>query len=202
MITISARLKILCALANPEIPLYDVGCDHGYLGLWAHAFLQTPTTLIDCRPHILENFRARWGKHYPKIETECAPAEKRAWDKSPRNIVIAGMGPESIFHIARAIGRNEVHTRTRLILCPEKKPFELLMRLEELGWESEPIKLNQLNPQVMKTCEEIKSQLLPTMGGLAHIESNKRTRFFFRLRGRPTTPSERQARDKSPSHEQ
>ncbi|MBX9766042.1 MAG: SAM-dependent methyltransferase [Bdellovibrionales bacterium] len=197
MIAISNRLRILCALVNPEIPLFDVGCDHGYLGLWAHSQLKTPTTLIDCQPHILEEFRLRWGKRYPEIETECGPAEQRDWESTPANIVIAGMGPEPIYRIAKSILTNGVHPETRLILCPEKRPFHLLMRLQELGWDTEAIGPKELNPEVIKTLDEIKISSI--MGGLAHVESNKRTRFFFRLKGRlsKANRAEKQESDKS-----
>jgi hypothetical protein len=126
-LTLPLRLKILSGLINPVIPVFDVGCDHGYLGLWSHRFLGTETTLIDCQAHILDQFQERWGRWYPKIKIECLPAESRNWRSTLGNIVIAGMGPEPIFRIAEAVLKGGVHEDTRLILCPEKKPFEMLM---------------------------------------------------------------------------
>ena len=181
MQTLPPRLQVLAALMNPAIPVFDVGCDHGYLGLWCHRFLKTPVTLIDCQEHILKDFKTRWGRWYPEIQTECLRAEMRPWKGTLGNVVVAGMGPDPIFKIAQSLLKAKTHTDTRLVISPEKKPFELLMRLQETGWIAETLRASDLNPKVMQNSDKALA-VRETMGGLGMIESPRRTRFFFRLR--------------------
>jgi hypothetical protein len=182
VLTLPLRLKILCALIDPTMPVLDVGCDHGYLGLWAHRFLGTETTLIDCQSHILSQFQERWGEWYPSVRSECLLAEERDWTNVRGNIVIAGMGPEPIYRIARSILESRPHAQSRLLLCPEKKPFEMLLNLQEMGWEAEALRVEDLNREIPELAVLNEVGVRVTMGGLGLVESARRTRFFFRLK--------------------
>jgi tRNA (adenine22-N1)-methyltransferase len=119
---LSQRLQALLDRCLPEQPLWDLCCDHGYLGLEALRTQRFATVIFnDAVEHVLADLRLR----IPATTTTqdwriiCKPAEDIA-ESLTGNVVLAGIGGEKIYKILLAHSARGTLNAQRLILCPEK----------------------------------------------------------------------------------
>ena len=127
------RLRFLFSKALPNLPFWDVACDHGYLGERALRSGDFPEVhFVDPARHLIE-----------KIEQRLRPTEfhprgyfypQRAQDvqKSIRgNLVIAGIGGENLFHILENLHQDARLQAERLILSPHTDLDFVILRMKD-----------------------------------------------------------------------
>lgn len=114
---LSLRLQTLLDRCHSDLPLWDLCCDHGLLGLQAlNSGRFTEVIFNDIVPHVLEPLRRQVGDDARVI---CAPAEDIP-EQLTGNLVLAGIGGERILKILLAhFGRGTLRAK-HIVTCPEK----------------------------------------------------------------------------------
>lgn len=114
---LSLRLQTLLDRCDSGLPLWDLCCDHGLLGL--HALVSgrfSEVIFNDAVAHVLEPLRARVGDDARVI---CGLAEDIS-EPMHGNIVLAGIGGERIRKILLAHSARGSLQAHKILLCPEK----------------------------------------------------------------------------------
>ena len=112
------RLHCLLDLCLPGLPLWDLCCDHGYLGLFAlNNSSYSEVIFNDVVPHVLANLPGKFAGRPARVI--CGPAEDIA-EPLTGNVVIAGVGGEKILKILLAHTRRSTLRAKRIAVCPEK----------------------------------------------------------------------------------
>lgn len=113
------RLQSLLDLCEPGLPLWDLCCDHGLLGIAALDSGNFSEVIFnDSVPHVIEQLRERLTGR-----THCRTVLGLAEDIGEEltgNLILAGVGGEKIFKILSYHSREgRLHAR-HIIACPEK----------------------------------------------------------------------------------
>ncbi|WP_141731292.1 tRNA (adenine(22)-N(1))-methyltransferase TrmK [Oligoflexus tunisiensis] len=141
----SDRIRRLASFVRPHSVLYDLCCDHGYIGLTA--WDQKPLAglvFVDQSPNALravhEALKARALTDDPRVQVINGPAEKIKLDARPSDLVMAGVGIRTIVTIIRALFSEGLGPH-RLIICPEKNSLELrsFLLTQTLGLVAEDV---------------------------------------------------------------
>jgi tRNA (adenine22-N1)-methyltransferase len=141
----SDRIRRLASFVRPHSVLYDLCCDHGYIG-WA-AWDQKPLAglvFVDQSPNALravhEALQERALAADPRIQVINDAAENIKLDTRPSDLVIAGVGIRTIVTIIRALFPEGLGPH-RLIICPEKNSLELrsFLQTQSLGLVAEDV---------------------------------------------------------------
>lgn len=142
---LSERIRALVARLEPDLPVYDLCCDHGLIGLLAwQEDPQRPVTFVDQSSAALEALQKELSKErYQKapLTVEICEAESLGPLSSSSNIVIAGVGNATILRILHKLVPERAPPH-RLVLCSQQEPTPLLRHGEERGWillESHPV---------------------------------------------------------------
>jgi tRNA A22 N-methylase len=113
-----SRLHCLLDLCLPGLPLWDLCCDHGHLGLYALNSSSYPEVIFnDIVPHVLADLPAQFAGRPGRVI--CSPAEDIG-EPLTGNVVIAGVGGEKIFKILLAHATRSTLRAKRIAVCPEK----------------------------------------------------------------------------------
>jgi tRNA (adenine22-N1)-methyltransferase len=116
---LSLRLQTLLDRCEPGLPLWDLCCDHGLLGLAALASGKFQEVIFnDAVAHVLEDLAPKLAG-YENSRAILALAEDIA-EPITGNLILAGIGGEKIFKILSshaAAGRLKAR---HIIVCPEK----------------------------------------------------------------------------------
>ncbi len=115
---LSPRLEALFNRCQPGLPLWDLCCDHGYLGLHAlHSGAFTEVLFNDTAPHLLALVKAklRGGERARLISGKA----EEIIEPLTGNIVIAGVGAEKIFKILDSHLRRGTLIGPHVLVCPE-----------------------------------------------------------------------------------
>jgi tRNA (adenine22-N1)-methyltransferase len=116
---LSFRLQTLLDRCESGIPLWDLCCDHGLLGLEALAGGRFSEVIFnDAVAHVLVDLKARLtGLSDARIVHSLA---EDIQEPLTGNLVLAGIGGEKIFKILTAHLQNgRLHAR-HILACPEK----------------------------------------------------------------------------------
>lgn len=141
----SDRIRRLASFVRPHSVLYDLCCDHGYIGFTA--WDQKPLAglvFVDQSPNALravhEALHERQLKDDPRVQVITGLAEKIPIDARPSDLVMAGVGIRTIVTIIRELFPNGLGPH-RLILCPEKNSLELrsFLQTQCLGLVAEDV---------------------------------------------------------------
>ena len=119
MLALSPRLKALADHVLPHGDVWDVCCDHGYVG--EAALLVESDRLVnfvDRVPHIMVKLQDRLGKQ----------GRARFWTVDALQLqttmtgtlVLAGIGAERILSILETLRDRSLLRCDRLVLCPQK----------------------------------------------------------------------------------
>lgn len=164
----SDRIRRLAAFVRPHSVLYDLCCDHGYIGLTA--WDQKPLAgliFVDQSPNALravhEALRERQLSADPRVQVLTALAEHLQIDKErPSDFVIAGVGIRTIVTIIRELFPDGLGPH-RLIICPEKNSLELrsFLQTQRLGLVAEDV--------VMEADRFREIMVLEAKGGPIHL---------------------------------
>jgi tRNA (adenine22-N1)-methyltransferase len=125
----SDRIRRLASFVRPQSVLYDLCCDHGYIGFTA--WDQKPLSglvFVDQSANALravhETLCARALTDDPRIRVINGLAEHIRLDARPSDLVMAGVGIRTIVTIIRHVFPDGLGPH-RLIICPEKNSLEL-----------------------------------------------------------------------------
>lgn len=134
----SKRIQFLLDQIPPGSELWDVGCDHGLLGLAAVAHQRVSRShLVDPALSVIESLKQflnspKYSEWWKENEARVQIVRARGEDvvaSASGTIVIAGMGGESIVKILE-----RVQNFDKLILNPFSHFEELELCLSERGW--------------------------------------------------------------------
>jgi len=116
---LSFRLQQLLDRCQPGLPLWDLCCDHGLLGLQALTSGLFPEVVFnDAVAHVLEPLREQLGD-FDNARVVHSFAEDIG-EPLTGNLVLAGIGGEKIFKIlSRHLEAGRLHAHN-IVACPEK----------------------------------------------------------------------------------
>ncbi len=144
-IPISKRLQCCAAMVAPGSRVADIGCDHGYLGIWLleQGIAQT-VAACDLRPMPLEKARENADLFGTADRMTFAVADglSALTPGQADTIVCAGMGGDCIAHILREAPWVQDPAYT-LILQPQTSGNDLRRYLGEAGFSIEEEQLVQ-----------------------------------------------------------
>ena len=138
--SLSDRLKKVYDLILPNQPLWDIGCDHGYVGLHAHRNrLCTEINLVDQSREVLHSTHLRITEWFPEKTGEelrvwCLDAEREALPISSGTVVMAGLGTPTIVRMITNLFPENVPAEVRVVLASTFTGERLRLRLMRLGW--------------------------------------------------------------------
>lgn len=113
------RLQSLLDLCEPGLPLWDLCCDHGLLGIAALESGQFSEVIFnDSVPHVIEQLSERLAGR-ARCRTVLAFAEDIG-EELTGNLILAGVGGEKIFKILSNHSRAGRLRARHVIACPEK----------------------------------------------------------------------------------
>jgi tRNA (adenine22-N1)-methyltransferase len=137
---LSARLQIFYDRILAGQPLWDIGCDHGYLGLHAHRNgLCGEVHLVDRSPTVLEKLRRQVEVRWPAGPGEGLriwqlDAEQEALPVVGGTVVMAGLGIGTVLRIMARSFAGKVPAGVRLVLAPTLREELLRLQLRAQGW--------------------------------------------------------------------
>ncbi len=130
--TLSPRLKTIVDKCIPGVPLWDLCCDHGKLGMWAsYKGVVSEVIFNDSVAAIVDALQPRLKK-LNSVRTVCCPAQEIS-ETLTGNVVIAGVGGEKSHDILTSLQRGGFLQADRIIVCPEKDA-EWMMAQPVLGY--------------------------------------------------------------------
>lgn len=155
---LSPKLQLIYENLLPGEDLWDLCCDHGYLGQVALASNEfNQVFFVDQVPHIIEKLEARLRKESPKsfdldasepseveaslIKQTYLLSRKAHFRNVPAellqeslfgNVVIAGVGAYTAFAIVKSLWERQFLQAKRLILSPQRDDEKFLRWLSEM----------------------------------------------------------------------
>lgn len=125
----SKRLKLLASFYNESPYIWDIGCDHGLLGL---SFYELPQCreihLVDPSLKVIETLQKSLADAYitipEKIKIHHQFGQDIQTNLTPKCIFIAGMGGKEIQEICTHL-ISQMHKNDRLVISPHRKILEL-----------------------------------------------------------------------------
>lgn len=134
MIQLSPRLKFVSTQLLRESPVWDICCDHGYLGIWALQNYFPEVHFVDPVSSIIEKIQQRALAHqeanagriflHPILGQDIE-------EEITGTIVILGVGPYVIKAILDSLWQKKKMRAQRIILGPQRNPEKLEGWIEE-----------------------------------------------------------------------
>jgi len=137
---LSTRLQIIYDRILPGQPLWDIGCDHAYVGLQAFSSgLCSEVHLVDRALPAIENLRNQIAERWPDGPGEGlriwhSDAERDALPVAHGTVVMAGVGIFTVLRIMDRVFAGKVPTGVRLVVACTLKEELLRVHLGRLGW--------------------------------------------------------------------
>lgn len=133
------RFEALLDLVVPGRPMWDVGCDHGLVGLRALAEGRVPfVTFVDAAPGVIERLEARIpASQRARCRTAAQKGEELDWTGADGSLVLAGLGNNTIARILSAIPAATLRN-LRVVVCCENRDEELRLWLRKQGFRLVP----------------------------------------------------------------
>ncbi len=153
---ISARLQAILDLVTPGSEIWDIGCDHGWLGLESVAEGRSPKAhLVDPSSQVISRLQAKlrspkyaewWKANESKVQLHC----KRGEDvvaQATGVIVSAGMGGETMAKIFEGDVGAEL-----ILLNPLTHVGEVLALMRRKAWKFEGFSVveNKITYQIFR----------------------------------------------------
>jgi tRNA (adenine22-N1)-methyltransferase len=138
--SLSVRLKKIYDLILPNQPLWDIGCDHGYVGLHAYRNrLCTEVNLVDQSREVLHSTYRRIAEWFPERTGEglrvwCLDAGREALPISSGTVVMAGLGTGTIARMIVNLFPEKLPVEVRLVLASTFTGERLRLELLRWGW--------------------------------------------------------------------
>lgn len=137
---LSFRLKTLQSYYRNEEHVWDIGCDHGHLGL---SFLNLETVkeinLVDPSGPVIDKLRAAYIST-ENLKIHHKEGQAVSIDQNSNCIFIAGMGGKEIGQILEHLVP-QLNETSRVIISPHRKIIELRSQLNQMpiGLEREEV---------------------------------------------------------------
>lgn len=135
---LGTRLKALHSYYSHQQNIWDIGCDHGYLG---SSFVDYPDVasihLVDPSPQVYEKLLINYKDSYitkSKIFKHLIRGQEVLLSSPSNLIFIAGMGGKEIGEIVLNL-LPQMDPASRLVLSPHRKILELRRLLKDLPLE-------------------------------------------------------------------
>jgi tRNA (adenine22-N1)-methyltransferase len=136
MLKLSPRMQCIYEHLLPGKPVWDLCCDHGYVGLQALQSGEFPCVhFVDQVPHIIEKLQHTVLRDYAADSARAeffAGAAENLSVPMHGTVVISGVGAHAILRILQALKNANVLWADRLILGPQRD--ETLLQLQEFGF--------------------------------------------------------------------
>lgn len=168
--SLSHRLSALHQQYQNETSIWDIGCDHGLLGLSFMNYEQVQrVNLVDPSDLVIETLRNKLKATYisdPKLFIHHQPGQAVKLDPNSNCIFIAGMGGKEIGEIIQHL-MPQLTSNDRLVISPHRKILELrsLLYSENLALlHEEVLKEDGQYYQIMVLAKSEKSGLIPLYG--------------------------------------
>lgn len=131
---LDARLSAAAAYVRAGHPAADIGCDHGKLSAWLAGSGRCPRVFAcDLRPDPLEKARRRCAPWKDQVDCRLGSGLEVLQPKEADDIIIAGMGAETILEILDAAPWVS-DERYNLVLVPATKHSLLRLGLARRGF--------------------------------------------------------------------
>jgi tRNA A22 N-methylase len=132
-LSLGNRLNLLASFSGQAESVWDIGCDHGLLGL---SYLPYPLIkeihLVDPSGHVMKSLKEKLKDAYitktPQIHLHQKKGQEIKLNQKSKTIFIAGMGGREIHEILGAL-ENQVTSLDRIIISPHRWVFELRKEL-------------------------------------------------------------------------
>lgn len=129
---LSTRLKFVSDLIDLRHPLWDVCCDHGYLGEWALRSQCPEVHFVDAVPSIIHKLQNRLAPHLNKVQGKAhfyAQPGEDVVQNLVGTLVVLGVGPHIILRILEKAPRSG----NTFILGPQRNPEKVEIWLKSHG---------------------------------------------------------------------
>jgi tRNA A22 N-methylase len=128
------RFDGLYSLITPGQPLWDIGCDHGLLGIKAlREGLVPKAYFVDCaRPPIERLIKVMPEDLKGRAHILLLKGEDLDWAQVSGTVVISGVGSNTITKILKNVPK-ALRDKFKLVLCAEKGHLVSFLRNE--GWD-------------------------------------------------------------------
>jgi tRNA (adenine22-N1)-methyltransferase len=139
-ITLSARLQMIWDCLPPDQPLWDIGCDHGYLGLRAHHDgLCSAVHLVDRSPIVTDKLHRQVQELWPDgpgegLQIWQHDAASEQLPVTGGTVVLAGLGIWTILRVLSRTFSGAVPAGVRLVLAAIMEEELLRLHLCRQGW--------------------------------------------------------------------
>ena len=132
---LSHRLRTLQSYYADEKEIWDIGCDHGLLGLSFTTYLEAKTIhLVDPSLPVIEALQSKLKDAYitkPEIFLHHQEGQKIKIESDSNCIFIAGMGGKEIGSIIQSL-LPSLNFHSRFVISPHRKILELRKDLNQL----------------------------------------------------------------------
>lgn len=125
MPSLSLRLQQIYKQLLPGEAVWDLCCDHGYLGSHAYQSRLFPeVNFVDQVPEIIVRLEERFHREIAQTANPTtsrfitSPGEELTLELTG-NVVISGVGSYTIFQILKSLKAKNLLKAKRLILCPQ-----------------------------------------------------------------------------------
>lgn len=137
MLRLSERLKIVYDNLLLQKDVWDICCDHGYLGIAAYQSMNfSGVYFVDRVPAIIENLKSEFKKFHLKTDNEtkadfvCAAGQDIVLNVTG-TLCITGVGGYTIFKILDGLSKNNRLNADRLVLGPHRDEAKLLELIKD-----------------------------------------------------------------------
>jgi tRNA (adenine22-N1)-methyltransferase len=150
---ISERIKAICKYVEDGKTVFDLCCDHGLIGFFAHQKRNVPKVIfVDQVKHITDALALKIAKHASNepFEVRCSPAEDIELPEEPVTIIAAGVYAATIYNIITNIPSRRADT---YILSPNSDLEDFEQTITNMGitvLEKTSVTENQRNYQIYK----------------------------------------------------
>lgn len=138
MYKLSRRMQLIYDHLLPGQPVWDLCCDHGYIGLNAYESRQfSDIFFVDQVSHIIENLRHRFLREYCHIDSISQAyfltmAGEEISQKVFGNLIISGVGTFTMLKILKQLHSGGYLQAEKLLLCPQRDEEKLLVELNQI----------------------------------------------------------------------
>jgi tRNA A22 N-methylase len=119
------RLNYLLSKADPLRPLWDIGCDHGYLGEQALIQGFPFVHFVDPAEPLIQKLKRRLGFRYGNTAYHQLRGQDLSNVRIDGSVVMAGFGGDQMREILERWRQHALLGETRLILSPHKDEKKL-----------------------------------------------------------------------------
>ena len=152
----SKRILALASYVSVDDKLIDVGCDHGYLGIYLKKNNKVSDLLLtDLRPNALNNAIENIKKYNLDINTYLTDGIKGVKVKNYNTISISGMGTQTIIKILSELKKK--NTINKLIIQSNNDLDILRSCINNMGYYLEDEKVVYENDIYYVICKFVKS---------------------------------------------